>query len=90
MPDPLNDSYYLASAEGWQQRPALEGDRKADICIVGGGFSGLSAAVACAEVGLDVVVLEAEQVGFGASGRNGGQMIPGFNMAGGGSGGLVG
>jgi gamma-glutamylputrescine oxidase len=82
MPDPLNDSYYLASAGDYQPRPALQGDTTADICIVGGGFSGLSAAVACAEAGLSVVLLEAEQVGFGASGRNGGQMIPGFNMAG--------
>jgi gamma-glutamylputrescine oxidase len=81
-PDPLNDSYYLASAGDWKPRPALTGDIRADICIIGGGFTGLSAAVACAEAGLDVVLLEAEQAGFAASGRNGGQMIPGFNMAG--------
>jgi gamma-glutamylputrescine oxidase len=82
MPDPLNNSYYLPSAGDYQPRPALAGDVSADICVIGGGFTGLSAAVACAEAGLDVVLLEAEQVGFGASGRNGGQMIPGFNMAG--------
>ncbi len=82
MPDPLNDSYYLASAGEHRPCAPLTGDIKADICIIGGGFTGLSAAVACAEAGLDVVLLEAEQVGFGASGRNGGQMIPGFNMAG--------
>lgn len=82
MPDPLNDSYYLASAGDYYPHAPLAGDIKADICIIGGGFTGLSAAVACAEAGLDVVLLEAEQVGFGASGRNGGQMIPGFNMAG--------
>jgi len=82
MPDPLNDSYYLASAGEYLSNAPLTGDIKADICIIGGGFTGLSAAVACAEAGLEVVLLEAEQAGFGASGRNGGQMIPGFNMAG--------
>jgi gamma-glutamylputrescine oxidase len=82
LTDPLNNSYYLASAGEWASRPALSGDEKADIVIIGGGFSGLSAAVACAEAGLEVVLLEAEQIGFGASGRNGGQMIPGFNVAG--------
>jgi len=82
MPDPLNDSYYLASAGEYLPNAPLGGDIKADICIIGGGFTGLSAAVACAEAGLEVVLLEAEQAGFGASGRNGGQMIPGFNMAG--------
>jgi gamma-glutamylputrescine oxidase len=82
MPDRLNDSYYLASAGEYPKNAPLLGDITADICIVGGGFTGLSAAVACAEAGIDVVLLEAEQAGFGASGRNGGQMIPGFNMAG--------
>lgn len=82
MPDPLNDSYYLTSAGEWSPRPVLKGDTISDICIIGGGFSGLSAALACAEAGIDVVLIEAEQVGFGASGRNGGQMIPGFNMLG--------
>ncbi len=83
MADPLNDSYYLASVGYYCPNAPLAGDLKADVCIIGGGFTGLSAAVACAEAGLDVLLLEAEQVGFGASGRNGGQMIPGFNMAGG-------
>lgn len=81
MPDSLNDIYYLASAGAYRPDAPLTGDTKADICIIGGGFTGLSAAVACAEAGLDVVLLEGEQIGFAASGRNGGQMIPGFNMA---------
>ena len=81
MPDRLNDSYYLASAGEYPKNSPLVGDITADICIIGGGFTGLSAAVACAEAGIDVVLLEAEQTGFGASGRNGGQMIPGFNIA---------
>ena len=54
--------------------PALDGDRTVDVAIVGGGFTGLSCALALAEAGTDVTVLEAHRVGDGASGRNGGQM----------------
>ena len=58
-------------------RPALEGDRDCDVCIVGGGYTGLWTAYALrrADPSLDVVVLEAEHVGFGASGRNGGWVL---------------
>ncbi|HHB81077.1 MAG TPA: FAD-binding oxidoreductase, partial [Aliiroseovarius sp.] len=52
--------------------PAAEGELSCDICIIGGGFTGLSAALHAAEAGLDVVLVEAQRVGFGASGRNGG------------------
>ncbi|MEM6743444.1 MAG: FAD-dependent oxidoreductase [Pseudomonadota bacterium] len=52
----------------------------ADVIVVGGGFTGLSAALRLAESGLSVTVLEAERVGFGASGRNGGQVIPGLKL----------
>lgn len=58
--------------------PPLEGSAKADVAIVGGGFTGLSAALHLAEAGTDALVLEAEEPGFGASGRNGGQVIPGL------------
>jgi len=58
--------------------PPLQGAAKADIAIVGGGFTGLSAALHLAEQGVDAMVLEAEEPGFGASGRNGGQLIPGL------------
>jgi glycine/D-amino acid oxidase-like deaminating enzyme len=58
--------------------PALEGAAKADVAIVGGGFTGLSAALHLAERGVDALLLEAEEPGFGASGRNGGQVIPGL------------
>jgi glycine/D-amino acid oxidase-like deaminating enzyme len=58
--------------------PPLQGAAKADIAIVGGGFTGLSAALHLAEQGVDAMVLEAEEPGFGASGRNGGQVIPGL------------
>ncbi|HXV22635.1 MAG TPA: FAD-binding oxidoreductase [Alphaproteobacteria bacterium] len=58
--------------------PALRGDAKADVAIIGGGFTGLSTALHLAEVGVDTLLLEAEEPGFGASGRNGGQVIPGL------------
>lgn len=57
---------------GATPRPALAGDVRADVCVIGGGFTGLSAALNLAERGFDVVLLEAERIGFGASGRNGG------------------
>ena len=66
------DSYYVATAVGMEDRPALDGDLTADVCVIGGGFTGLSAALNLAEQGLDVVLLEAERIGFGASGRCGG------------------
>ncbi|AWD21191.1 NAD(P)/FAD-dependent oxidoreductase [Fuscovulum blasticum] len=67
-------SYYAATATPLAPFPALAGDTTADVCIVGGGYTGLSAALHLAERGLSVVLLEAHRVGFGASGRNGGQV----------------
>lgn len=67
-------SYYAATATPTAPFPALEGATRADVCIVGGGYTGLSAALHCAERGLSVVLLEAHRIGFGASGRNGGQV----------------
>ena len=66
------DSYYFATAVGIEDRPKLEGKERADVCVIGGGYTGLSAALNLAERGYDVVLLEAERVGWGASGRNGG------------------
>jgi len=66
------DSYYAATAVGVRDYPTLEDDRQADVCVIGGGFTGLSAALNLKERGLDVVLLEAERIGFGASGRCGG------------------
>jgi gamma-glutamylputrescine oxidase len=60
------------------EQPTLQGRIDADICILGAGYTGLSAALELAEAGYKVVVLEAERIGWGASGRNGGQAIAGF------------
>ncbi len=67
-------SFYAATAAPLAAFPMLKGDRRADVCIIGGGYTGLSAALHLAELGYDVVLLEAHRVGFGASGRNGGQV----------------
>ncbi|HEV2598318.1 FAD-binding oxidoreductase [Sphingopyxis sp.] len=77
MTDPLNNSYYAVTAHIWRPR-AFEGDLECDVAVIGGGFTGLSAALACAENGFSVILIEAEHIGFGASGRNGGQLIPGL------------
>lgn len=71
-------SWYAASAEPLPPQPRLEGDLDADVCILGAGYVGLSAALELAEAGYRVVVLEAQRIGWGASGRNGGQVIFGF------------
>ncbi len=70
-------SYYAASADPLPPFPALEGETDCDVCIVGAGYTGLSAALHLAQRGFDVVVLEAHRVGWGASGRNGGQVASG-------------
>jgi gamma-glutamylputrescine oxidase len=79
--DPLNQTYYAATANEWETQPAFAGEGEFDIAVIGGGFTGLSAALACAEKGLKVVLLEAKTIGFGASGRNGGQLIPGLRWS---------
>ena len=65
-------SYYEASVQRGPARAALQEHLQADVVVVGAGFSGLSAALEMAQRGLSVVVLEAERIGSGASGRNGG------------------
>lgn len=81
MTDPLNNSYYRATAHAWETQPAFIGEGKYDIAVIGGGFTGLSAALACAEKGLKVALFEAKTIGYGASGRNGGQLIPGLRWS---------
>ena len=73
-------SYYRATVPGREARPALRGRREAAVCVVGGGFAGLNTALGLAERGVrDVLLLEAERIGFGASGRNGGFVFGGFS-----------
>ncbi len=67
-------SYYAATRSDLAPFAQLRGETRADVCVVGGGYTGLSAALHLAERGYDVVLLEAHRVGFGASGRNGGQV----------------
>ena len=73
------DSWYEATANRAAAEPALAGDVEADVCVVGGGLSGCSTALHLSERGYKVVLLEAERVGYGASGRSGGQIIPGYS-----------
>lgn len=78
----MNDhiaSYYAASANRQDARPPLEGAIAAEICIIGGGFTGVNAALELAQRGRQVVLLEAVRIGFGASGRNGGQIVNGYS-----------
>ncbi|MBR3192993.1 FAD-binding oxidoreductase [Bosea sp. (in: a-proteobacteria)] len=77
-PFPLQPSLWHATAPAAPQTPPLAADARADVCIVGAGYAGLSTALHLAEAGVSVVVLEAREPGWGASGRNGGQVIPGI------------
>ena len=73
------DSYYAATANPAPQRPVLQGRVDADVCIVGGGLTGCSSALHLAERGYNAVLVEARRIGWGASGRSGGQLIVGFS-----------
>ena len=68
------DSWYRASAELLPEQSSLQGDVLADVCVIGAGYTGLSAALHLAKAGKQVVILEASRVGWGASGRNGGHV----------------
>jgi len=71
-------SYYAASTNRKTDYPSLQGEQRCDVAVVGAGYTGLSSALHLAERGYDVAVVEAHTVGWGASGRNGGQLIDGF------------
>jgi gamma-glutamylputrescine oxidase len=71
------DSYYRATAREMKARSPLREGVSADVCVIGGGYTGLSSALHLAERGYDVVLLEAHRVGWGAAGRNGGQVASG-------------
>ncbi|MDW7746113.1 FAD-binding oxidoreductase [Halomonas sp.] len=72
-------SWYAATANDAPERAALAGEVSCDVCVVGAGFTGISAALHLAERGFSVVVLEAVRVGYGASGRNGGQIVNSYS-----------
>ncbi|SED96376.1 NAD(P)/FAD-dependent oxidoreductase [Pseudomonas anguilliseptica] len=72
-------SYYAASANPVPPRPELNAEVETDVCIVGAGYTGLSTAIALLENGFKVSIVEAAKVGFGASGRNGGQIVNSYS-----------
>ncbi len=75
---PHVNSWYAATVNRRTDFPALQGEARCDVAVVGAGFTGVSTALFLAERGYDVIVLDARKVGWGASGRNGGQLIDGF------------
>ena len=77
---PLPQSLYRDTAQPGPDTPKLEGEASADVIVIGGGFTGLSAALHLAQRGAAVTVLEGHEVGWGASGRNGGQVNPGLKF----------
>lgn len=72
-------SYYAASANPTPERPPLQGSHETDVCIIGAGYTGVSTALFLLEQGFKVTILEAARVGFGASGRNGGQIVNSYS-----------
>jgi gamma-glutamylputrescine oxidase len=75
----MMQSYYQASARQIAAQPPLQGDVHCDVCVIGGGIAGCSTALHLAQRGYRVVLLEAERIGVGASGRSGGQLLPGYS-----------
>lgn len=78
FPQEHTGSYYAATANRTIDTEELKGDHNCDVCIVGGGFTGISSALELSEKGYKVIVLEANRISWGASGRNGGQLIGGI------------
>ncbi len=77
----MAQSYYAATANAFTPAPPLSGAIDVDLCVVGGGCTGLAAAIHARERGFSVALLEGGRIGWGASGRNGGQMIPGLRKS---------
>lgn len=78
-PQPHTGSYYAASLGDERRFAPLEGEHATDVCVIGAGFTGISTALHLSERGYEVSVVEANRVGWGASGRNGGQVIGGIS-----------
>lgn len=74
-------SWYVQTANDLKDREQLTSDISVDVCVVGGGFVGTNTAIECAKMGLTVALVEQHTVGWGASGRNGGQLVTGFNKS---------
>ena len=72
-------SYYAATANRQTDYPQLRGEQKCDVCVIGGGITGLSSSFHLVTKGYEVILLEANRIGWGASGRNGGQCIFGYS-----------
>ena len=79
--DTFQTSLWMSTAVSPPRTKMLTANLKTQVAIIGAGFTGLSAALHLRELGYDVVVLEAKEIGFGASGRNGGQVNPGLKIA---------
>lgn len=79
MPQPYIDCYYTRTIHAPKQHPTLREHHQTDICVIGGGLSGINTALGLAERGVKVTLLEANQIGWGASGRNGGFVDSGFS-----------
>ncbi|WP_025733551.1 NAD(P)/FAD-dependent oxidoreductase [Carnimonas nigrificans] len=79
FPSQYVSSYYAASANQHAPFTELEESISCDVCVVGGGFTGLSSALFLSEAGYDVVLLEGARIGYGASGRNGGQLVNSYS-----------
>ncbi|HEY9215206.1 MAG TPA: FAD-dependent oxidoreductase, partial [Ancylobacter sp.] len=79
-PQPLPPNIYQLDAPPAPATPPLDGSRRASVAIIGGGIVGLATALHLTEAGTDVMVLEANEPGWGASGNNGGQLNPGLKF----------
>lgn len=78
MAEPYIDTYYRDTLHTDKKRPVLKEDKRVGVCVIGGGLAGLSTALGLAERGLSIVLLEANRIGWGASGRNGGFAAKGY------------
>ena len=74
QPGQYPQSWYAATVDALETQPELSNSLSCDVCVIGAGFTGLSAALTLSLRGIDVILLDAHRIGWGASGRNGGQL----------------